>query len=458
MFENILPDTIESHYFTPEQFSQERDAMLGNLDENHQLMLLVDHKLDGYGRNGEEILEQIAHRNYVNCAVFSGTFHMDNELEQWNSTQNKANFFTLSKERVELGDENDLLEGLRSVLWLKQISKLKEQTKSMCTEAVDFMKSQLDDIDPATFHKVVLDRSEKEGCWEFETLMRIVYAYLGIGIKERMTNGGFADFQELSSSLRQIKNNASAYKADDNILKRIIEEETYESSDFINKTYSQICNGDIFKIGQSPKEFILLCQPCNLEIRLNGIRKNNNFDQFYLVPVRTLDDGEQKKASEFELRNRYNTPKKVVQLANYFRVSLALLDLVSFNEKGKSLIDLKQTVTNHPKKNIIQKNMMIRYGIIWKKIMEYKEKYDRIQASDFEGQDKTLLGKEFCQPFEMGDGLVARPPKKVDGKPDVFDFRIQRIGRYKDPFAKDLLSVFMDYLSRPGYPMDLDIE
>ena len=288
--------------------------------------------------------------------------------------------------------------------------------------------------------------------------MRIVYAYLGIGIKERMTNGGFADFQELSSSLRQIKNNASAYKADDNILKRIIEEETYESSDFINKTYSQICNGDIFKIGQSPKEFILLCQPCNLEIRLNGIRKNNNFDQFYLVPVRTLDDGEQKKASEFELRNRYNTPKKVVQLANYFRVSLALLDLVSFNEKGKSLIDLKQTVTNHPKKNIIQKNMMIRYGIIWKKIMEYKEKYDRIQASDFEGQDKNLLGKEFCQPFEMGDGLVARPPKKVDGKPDVFDFRIQRIGRYKDPFAKDLLSVFMDYLSRPGYPMDLDIE
>ena len=458
MFENILPDTIESHYFTPEQFSQERDAMLGNLDENHQLMLLVDHKLDGYGRNGEEILEQIAHRNYVNCAVFSGTFHMDNELEQWNSTQNKANFFTLSKERVELGDENDLLEGLRSVLWLKQISKLKEQTKSMCTEAVDFMKSQLDDIDPATFHKVVLDRSEKEGCWEFETLMRIVYAYLGIGIKERMTNGGFADFQELSSSLRQIKNNASAYKADDNILKRIIEEETYESSDFINKTYSQICNGDIFKIGQSPKEFILLCQPCNLEIRLNGIRKNNNFDQFYLVPVRTLDDGEQKKASEFELRNRYNTPKKVVQLANYFRVSLALLDLVSFNEKGKSLIDLKQTVTNHPKKNIIQKNMMIRYGIIWKKIMEYKEKYDRIQASDFEGQDKNLLGKEFCQPFEMGDGLVARPPKTVDGKPDVFDFRIQRIGRYKDPFAKDLLSVFMDYLSRPGYPMDLDIE
>lgn len=457
MFEKILPDTIESHYFTPEQFSQERDAMLGNLDENHQLMLLVDHKLEGYGRNGEEILEQIAHRGFVNCAVFSGIFHMDNELEQWNSTQNKANIFTLSKERVELGDENDLLEGLRSVLWLKQISKLKEQTKSMLTEAVVFMNSQLDDIDPATFHKVVLDRSENEGCWEFETLMRIVYAYLGLGIKDRMTNGGYADFQKLLSSLRQIKNNAFALKVDDEILKRIIEEETYESSDYINKTYSQICNGDIFKIGQSTREFMILCQPCNLEIRPNGKRKKENFDQFYLVPIRTLADGEQQKVFEVELRSTHNAPKKVVELANYHRVSLALLDLVSFNEKGKSFIDLKQTVDNHPKKNIIQKNMMIRYGRIWKKVKEYKEKYDKIQASNFEEQDKDLLGKEFCRPFEMGDIMVAKHPKKVDGKPDVFDFTIERVRRYKDPFAKDLLSVFMDYLSRPGYPMNLNV-
>jgi hypothetical protein len=147
--------------------------------------------------------------------------------------------------------------------------------------------------------------------------MRIVYAYFGLGIKDRMTNGGYTDFQKLSSSLRQIKNNASAHKADDKILMRIFEEETYESADYINKTYSQICNGDIFKIGQSTREFMLLCQPCNLEIRPNGKRKKENFDQFYLVPVRTLGDGEQQKAFEVELRSTYNAPQKVVQLANY---------------------------------------------------------------------------------------------------------------------------------------------
>jgi hypothetical protein len=136
-------------------------------------------------------------------------------------------------------------------------------------------------------------------------------------------------------------------------------------------------------------------------------------------------------------------------------VSLALLDLVSFNSEGKAIIDLKQTVENHPSKGIIQANMMKRYGSIWKIVKEYKEKYDKIQSLTCSKADKDYLSKEFCRPFEMGDRAVAKHPLKVQGKPDVFDFQVQRVKRYKDPYAKDLLSLFMDYLSRPGYPMEL---
>lgn len=457
-FGKILPDTIEYHFLTPEQFSQERDSILGNLDENHQLMILVDYKLEDYGRNGEEILEQIAHLSFVNCAVFSGTFHMDNELEHWNISQDKANIFKLSKERVESGDENDILEGLRSVLWLKQISKLKEQTKRICNEAIQFMNNQVDKIDPATFHKVILDRSEKEGCWEFETLMRIVYAYLGMGIKDKMTNGGYKEFQELTSSLRDIKRDASAHKVDNKIIKEIAEEEYYESAEYINKTFSQISNGDIFKIGQSTREFILLCQPCNLEIRPDGKRKNGTFDQFYIVPIKVLSKDEKPKLYEVEIKVVGTTQKKVVEIPSYYRVSLSLLDLVSFNAEGNAIIDLKQTMNNHPNKGVIQANLMKRYGSIWEKVKKYKEKYDKIQALNCSKEDKDCFSKEFCHPFEMGDKNVAKHPNRFQGKPDVFDFHIKRIKRYKDPFAKDLLSVFMDYLSRPGYPMDLNLE
>lgn len=454
-FEQFIPDTIARYYLPPQVFDRDKDSILAELDEDHQLMILVDHKLDNYGRDGEDVLNAISHRAFVNCAIFTGTFPIDEEIDKWNSSQDKANIYKLSKDRLRTNDDAIILEGLRSVLWLKHISKVKEQTKNIIESALSFLSTELDNIDPATFHKVILDRSEKEGCWEFETLMRIVYAYLGMGIKDKMTNDGYNVFQTLTSSLREIKRDASAHGADGRTIQTIIEEETYESSSYINKTYSQISNGDIFKIGKLTREFILLCQPCNLAIRPTGKRKRDNFDQFYLVPIRTLAVGEQKKDFEVELRSTDATQKKVVELANFQRVSLALLDLVSFNEEGKSFIDLKQTIDNHPKRNVIQKNMMIRYGIIWKKVKEYKDKYDIIQASDFEEKDKDTLSKEFCPPFEMGDTMVAKSPQKVDGKSDVFDFKIERVRRYKDPYAKDLLSFFMDYLSRPGYPMEL---
>lgn len=454
-FEQILPASVDQRYLSPEQFGQEKETIIESLDENHQLMILVDHKLENYGRDGEEILAQIAHRSYVSCAIFSGTFHMNNELEQWNSSQDKANIFRLSKERVESGDDNDILEGLRSVLWLKQISKLKEQTKKIYNEATQFMNIQVDNIDPATFHKVILDRSEKEGCWEFDTLMRIVYAYIGMGLKDKMTDNGYKEFQKLISSLREIKRDASAHIVDNHIIKNIAEEEYYESAEYINKTYSQISNGDIFKIGQSTKEFILLCQPCNLEIRSDGKRKKETFDQFYIVPIKVLSEDEKPKIYEVELKNVGNTQRKVVEISNYHRVSLSLLDLVSYNTEGKAIIDLKQTVDNHPSKGIIQANLMKRYGSIWKKVKEYKEKHDKIQGLTCPKADKDYLSKEFCRPFEMGDRVVAKHPNRVQGKPDVFDFQVQRVRRYKDPYAKDLLSLFMNYLSRPGYPMEL---
>ena len=53
-FESVLPANIEQHYLTPEKFGEERDAILAPLDANHQLLLLVDHKLEDYGRDGKD--------------------------------------------------------------------------------------------------------------------------------------------------------------------------------------------------------------------------------------------------------------------------------------------------------------------------------------------------------------------------------------------------------------------
>ena len=450
-FAQILPATLDQYYLVPEKFTENQEVILNGLDESHQLMILVDHKLEDYGRTGEELLEQISQKDYVHCAIFSGTYTIEREYEKWNSS---PFIYTLSKSRVSSDDEGAILEGLRSVLWLKQISKLKEYTKETMGKAVSYMNNHLDSIDPATFHKVILDRSEKEGCWEFETLIRIVYAYMGMGLKNVMQNNGYQEFQTLTQTLRNIKRDAASLSPQKAILAEVSEEEIYERGDFINKTYSQVSNGDVFKIGN--KEYMLLCQPCNLEIRRDGCRSRKDFDQFYLIPIREYNEAKDatnpliKKLQKVEGKNLL-----CAVLSLHQRISLSLLDLVAFNEEGKAMVNLNWTPENHPGKDIIQKNMMSRYAIIMKKIADYKSRYDKIQSTDWSKDEKSKFEKFFCRPYEMGDKEVTRHPLIKATNPSEIDFGIKRVRRYKDPYAKDLLSLFMDYLSRPGYPMEL---
>ncbi len=99
---------------------------------------------------------------------------------------------------------------------------------------------------------------------------------------------------------------------------------------------------------------------------------------------------------------------------------------------------------------------MLRYANIMVKIADYKSRYDKIQSTDWSEDEKSKFKRFFCRPFEMGDKMVTRLPLIEDANPCEIDFGIKRVRRYKDPYAKDLLSLFMDYLSRPGYPMELD--
>lgn len=450
-FTQILPTTLEQHYLSPEEFTVRQDSILNGIGETHQLMILIDHRLEGYARTGEQLLEQISKRDFVHCAIFSGTYTIDREYERWNSS---PYIYTLSKSRISSDDEGAILEGLRSVLWLKQISKLKEYAKDSMSKAMSFMNSHLDSIDPATFHKVVMDRSEIEGCWEFDTLIRIAYAYMGMGLKNAMQTDHYQVFQALTQSLRNIKRDTASLSPQKAILTEISGEEIYESGDFINKTYSQVSNGDIFKIGN--KEYMLLCQPCNLVIRGDGFRSRKDFDQFYLIPIREYSEAKDASNPLVKTLQRVEGESLLCAvLSHHQRISLSLLDLVTFNEEGKALVNLNWTLENHPGKDVIQKNMMLRYANIMKKIADYKNRYDRIQSTDWGKDEKLKFEKFFCRPYEMGDKEVTRHPL-IKGNSGEIDFGIKRVRRYKDPYAKDLLSLFMDYLSRPGYPMELD--
>ena len=58
---------------------------------------------------------------------------------------------------------DSFVEGLRNVIWLKDISSLKEKTIDVLLDSIETVKNRLESIDPATFDKTIMDVSKDEG-------------------------------------------------------------------------------------------------------------------------------------------------------------------------------------------------------------------------------------------------------------------------------------------------------
>lgn len=133
---------------------------------------------------------------------------------------------------------------------------------------------------------------------------------------------------------------------------KIRSEEFWFSGDDINKVFSPIVCGDVFKLKK--REFILLSQPCDTILRQNGKRKTNSA---VLIPIKkyVFED-------ESDFISKYNEYSSQVQ-SFVFRedsieqsfwllmlnlaipVSLDVLALCTFNSQGKIEFTKKQEIS-----------------------------------------------------------------------------------------------------------------
>ena len=134
------------------------------LDENHQVLILMDQDLKEYGK-GFDYLKKYDNQNYnyIQCGLFSGTFKKDEEIGKWEELCGFSPcIYPISKKRVTEGDPSDIVEGLRNVLWLRQISEIKSLYSELLSRAVIDTSSYLSQLDPATFDYLVMAKSGKE--------------------------------------------------------------------------------------------------------------------------------------------------------------------------------------------------------------------------------------------------------------------------------------------------------
>lgn len=450
---NVLPESFPIDLLAPEQFNDDfKGKLIQELtQDNKYAIILVDYELDGYDINGDQLLVDIANCKNVFCGIFSQTFDISDEIEQWRKRAFPNNVYPISKKRFEAVDaDNEIEKGIKHIIWLKQLEDIKRMANQLAFSASETLKDGLKEIDPATFDRLIISSSIDEGCWEFDLLSRIIQVYLNRGIKAEMKKQ-FSVFQRNTNSLRDFHDDSQNENVNKDILVALERDEAYDDIEYINSVFSAVSNGDIFQIGN--RYYILLGQPCNLSIRDEGReeekgKRNYKLDQAFVLPL--IKD--ENKAYCEKLLYPFNDEYVRVSFPNRQRISLTMLDLVAYNATGEAIIDLNIDGANLPGHEIMQDNLLRRYDFIREKIITIKQSFD-LASKDKNKDEKLQLAKYFCRPFEMGDEIVAKKPKHEDSK---LIFNVKRVGRYNSYGAHVLLQQFMSYLSRPEFPAKFD--
>ena len=115
-------------------------------------------------------------------------------------------------------------------------------------------------------------------------------------------------------------------------------------------------------------------------------------------------------------------------------------------------------INNVNDNNVIQESWKKRYKAIHKNFIKEEKVYQAYNTIR-----KKLDGK-FTSEFNLLNSFFNNPSltkefkikdlEVYDYQNRIFNFKIKRVKRYKEPYSTDLLHSFMAYLSRNGFDID----
>lgn len=438
---NIKEKGIDVIFMEPSDFSDEYiERLKSEVNNDSQVLLLMDKEFEGQQHGGEALLKKIDNTQFVHCGLFSGTFTIEDEINEWKDRGFSATVYPLSKKRILEESEERIIEGIRNILWLNHISKMKNDAIEVFEKSIKNTCERFKNMDPASFDSAIVKTSQEEGCWEYVTLNRILMVLLESSIHSKVVEeNNFPKIQEDLSLLRESSSFCSDEYIDKTWLKDLRNCELYTSGLYINKTYSPVANGDIFLINK--KKYILLFQPCSLSIRQDG-KRSRGLPSAYVIEIKHKTKDTQKlKEIEVPLENSKDLEFHYVNLASFQRICLDVVDMVSFNSEGKAIIDVSKEECPIDDKKLLQPNMLMRYSKLvkfWKRLIPFLKTYSKGEAKD---SAKYFLKSCFLTlPTLNGENVV--------------EFPITRVERYNELLSQVLYSKLMNYMSRIAVPND----
>lgn len=475
---NIIPALEFKDYFsgdnvillTPEEWIEKKDEILDAVTGENKVLCLFDFELENFTgpnneKNGIQLAKELIESGYedkVICGIFSHKYSEEQEdsyRKQYSKEfgLSKKYFCTVSKSRFAFDPKLiGFAEGIKYILITRYIEDLKTKSIKILKKSNKKTIKDFKNVSPKTFNQIIQKSSYKEGIWEIESLFRLnTILNSDANFSSLLEEEVRKDFDSSVLSVRSIDSIYTGYskKISPESL-QIREKELYTNQDYLNNLNLPISNGDIFEIDS--KKYILAVQPCNLALRNNG-KRSRSYNKGILIPLIDLDEKKFNSTTSYKLYRSDSSDKILCALfSEYQNIKFDILDLTVFNSGSYAIIDMN--VRNVNDNNVIQESWKKRYKAIHKNFAKEEKVYQAYKTI------REKLNGKFTSEFNLLNSFFNNPysTKKFkiknlevyDYENRVFDFKIKRVKRYKEPYSTDLLHNFMSYLSRNGFDVD----
>jgi len=464
-----FPRRISPRTLSPSEWVKQREQILNGASPKAKILCMFDQDLseasgfqDAGPKSGMGLIREILSRGLqeiVICCILTHTISStENEMNAWRSLAEENEialyqFLPLAKVRLSDGESPLLFaDGMKKAMLNLYCEKWKQAAVQVINDSTKKAITHVMNVDVYDFDHMIFQTSLEESIWEMENLVRLFQIFHRDEIRELVLDPQRStDLSALIRASRPI----SAVEIDQKLshtfpqIRPIRRKELYEAASLVIHTPLDV--GDLFLNTKKQATYILLGQPCDLMIRSIGKRAGKRASDRLLVPLVplhriTYDEYDSKPVNYWKTHAAINyyypdsSDIAEIMFAEAEWVDATVLDLAVLNPDGTCRLDLNK-LPHIP--DICTPGWKNRLDGLIHRFSEDSTRLEKIQkhVSRIKKQEtKDLIWQASIAPQAYSRG--------------VFDFELQRVGRYRQPGADRLLKAYTRYLSRDADDTD----
>ena len=477
--QSLIEGLCEYRPIRPSEWNKQREQILAEVSEQGRALCLFDQDLSaetGFTSTGsfsggglvKELTEDSRSTHHIVCGIFTHKINAAEEEYDYQQTFADANqvdgldthkYLPLAKSRI--GDPIQFADGIKKLLLNELSHKRKKSALGVLETAHGKAKEAIEKLDVFAFDRMVLKAAVKanEDIWEIDTILRLYQIHQVDATRTELYNPDTA--KALNGIVAQIRpiSDVETIKDDYTLprVRKVRKAELYESSDLIR--HRPLETGDVFELttGGKIEHYLLLTQPCDLAVRLNGSRVNEIVS---LIPIVCENSTSSKGKDKTEWHNYWSTQAlldsfcedakqlAILQFKRAVSVRASVLDLAILNANGECNIDIMNTEAIPGYLTTGWQKRLESVQAEFRKLSATLNEYKNLLSSKDEGAARDLLISAIPQ-FSFPQIFPEIPYEN-----GVFNFQLKRISRYRQPYAEAVLKLFTQYLSREARALD----